>query len=41
MSHNDPGAEQKIDIVESQIPLDAGKFTVAPMSITVLQVPVR
>ena len=40
MAHNDPGAEQKIDIVESQVTLDAGKISVSPMSITVLRIPV-
>jgi alpha-N-arabinofuranosidase len=40
MAHNDPGAKQKIDIVESQVAINAGKITIAPMSITVLRIPV-
>jgi alpha-N-arabinofuranosidase len=38
MAYNDPGTKQKIDIQESQV--DVGKITVAPMSITVLRIPV-
>jgi len=40
MAHNDPGEKQKINIEESQITLDGGKLTVAPMSITILRIPV-
>ena len=37
MAHNDPGAKQIIDIERSQVSLDKGKITVAPISITVLR----
>jgi alpha-L-arabinofuranosidase len=40
MAHNDPGAKQKINIVESQVTIATGKITIAPMSITVLRIPV-
>ncbi|MCL2305465.1 MAG: hypothetical protein FWC43_08995 [Planctomycetaceae bacterium] len=40
MAHNDPGATQKIDIVESKINIKSGKVKVSPMSVTVLRIPV-
>lgn len=41
MAHNDPGAAQKIVIEESRITLESGKITVAPLSVTVLRIPVE
>jgi len=40
MAHNDPGAEQRINIEESRVRIEDGKFSVAPMSVTVLRLPV-